>query len=145
MEPNFWIAHLTRAGFHLANKMPDAAMASLQRADQLADGSTQATALLGSVLAREGRQEEARAVLQRLLALERTRYVPPTSVAAVHAGLGETDLALDALERAYTVRDTRLVYMKDAGRWASLRAQPRFIELMRKLKLDKYAHGAPAN
>jgi len=59
----------------------------------------------------------------------------------MHAALGETAQALDALERAYEIRDVQLVFLKDDPRWSSLRSEPRFVALMRKLKLDRYGPG----
>jgi hypothetical protein len=111
----------------------------------LADGSSQAAALLGVQLARLGRRGEAQDVLQRLLTLEKVRYVPPTSVAAIQAALGEIAPALDGLDRAFSLRDTRLVYMKDDGRWSNLRQEPRFIALLHRMKLDSYGPGKSAN
>jgi hypothetical protein len=63
------------------------------------------------------------------------------SLAVLHAALGDTALALDALERAYAVRDTQLVFLKDDSRWAGLRQEPRFVALMARLKLDRYGPG----
>jgi TolB-like protein/Flp pilus assembly protein TadD len=145
IEPDFWVAQLTQAGLYLADNKPDLALQAVRRADTLADGSTQAAAVLGVMLVRAGRRDEALALLARLIELGRTRYVPPTTVAAIHAALGNVAPALDALERAYAVRDTRLVYMKDDGRWSGLRQQPRFVALLRRLKLDSYGPGKSAN
>jgi TolB-like protein/Tfp pilus assembly protein PilF len=145
IEPNFWVAHLTQAGLYLAEGRADEALAAVRRADALADGSSQATAVLGLMLVRMGKGDEARAVLARLVALQRTRYVPPTTVAAIQAALGDAGLALDSLELAYAVRDTRLVYMKDDGRWSTLRQQPRFVALLRRMKLDQFGPGKSAN
>jgi DNA-binding winged helix-turn-helix (wHTH) protein/TolB-like protein/Tfp pilus assembly protein PilF len=145
IEPDFWIAHLTQSVFHMADGHADRALASLRRADALADGSTQATALLGAQLAHMGHEADARAILQRLRSLERERYVPPTSTAAVLAALGEKAAALETLERAYVVRDTRLVYMKDDGRWRTLRDEPRYVALLQQMKLDKAGPGRAAN
>ena len=67
-----------------------------------------------------------------------------TSVAALHAALGESAPALYALERAFAVRDTRLVYLKDDVRWAGLRQEPRFVAMLARMRLDRYGPGAPA-
>jgi hypothetical protein len=67
--------------------------------------------------------------------------VSPSSIAVMHAGLGEVKLALDALDEAYLSRDTRLVFLKDDPRLASLRQEPRFVALMHKLKLDGFGPG----
>jgi TolB-like protein/Flp pilus assembly protein TadD len=142
IEPNFWVAHIVRGLIHVGEGRAEQAVAALRRADELADRSTQAAALLGRHLALQGRPEEAREVLVRLQTLAQTRYVPPTSLAAVHAALGDTTLALDALERAWLARDTRLVYLNDDSRWSALRGDPRFMELQRRMRLDGFARGA---
>jgi DNA-binding winged helix-turn-helix (wHTH) protein/tetratricopeptide (TPR) repeat protein len=142
IAPNFWVAHIVSALTLLADNQNEPALVALRRADELADQSTQAAALLGVQLARLGRQQEAREVLQRLQRLAQVRYVPPTSLAAVFAALGETSEALDALDRAWRERDTRLAYIKDDKRWSGVRDQPRFIALMRRMRLDGYGPGA---
>ena len=92
-------------------------------------------------LARLGHQAEARLILEQLLLRAQQSFVPPISLAELHGALGETTLALDALERAYVAHDTQLVFLKDDPRWAGLREQPRFVALLRKLKLDRYGPG----
>lgn len=72
---------------------------------------------------------------------EKTRYVAPTSLAAVQAALGEVVAALDSLDRALAVRDQRLIFLKNDPRWAGLRQEPRFKALMVKLKLDRFGPG----
>ncbi len=136
IDPDFWITHLVMGGLFLFDQKPDQALESFRRADALADESTQATAAVGAHLARMGAIAEARAVLNKLIVRQTVRYVPPTSVATIYAALGEHALALDALERAYAVRDSRLCYLKNDARWSALRAEPRFVVLMQRMKLD---------
>jgi hypothetical protein len=97
--------------------------------------------MLGVHLARLGQQGEARSLLKQMLALSQTRYVPPTSLAALHAALGEVAPALALLGRAVVVHDTRLIVFKDDPRWASLRQEPGFLALLKRLKLDRYGPG----
>ena len=141
IEPNFWVAHLVQARFWISDNDPERAIAALQRADALADQSTQPAALLGMVLAQCGRIDAAQAVCDRLQKIQETRYVPPTSIAAVCAALGETDQAMSALERAFVDRDTRLVFLKDDARWAALRGMPRFDALRVRMQLHACAAG----
>ncbi len=141
IAPDFYLAHRAEGLLLLADGQPDQAIASLQRAVALSEGNTRVNALLAMHLARQGRRAEARAILNQLLDIAKTRHVPPVSLAVVHAALGETAQALDALERAYDIRDVQLVFLKDDPRWSSLRSEPRFVALMRKLKLDRYGPG----
>ena len=142
VEPGFWVGHMAAGRLHVLDGAPDEAITSLRRAVELCGGqSTQATAVLGAVCASAGRHDEARAVLHDLEQRTSQRFVPPTSLAAVLAGLGERDTALAQLESAIAVHDTRLVYLKDDWRWESLRSEARFLALLAHLKLDGYGPG----
>ena len=141
IAPNFWLAHCTRGVLHFVDQKPDEAIAAMRHAVELADGNSRPSALLAIYLARLGQVEEARRILNQLLALEKTRYVPPTSLAAVHVALGDVGSALDALDRAFMTRDTRLTFLKDDPRLAGLHEEPRFVALLHKMKLDRYGRG----
>ena len=57
-------------------------------------------AALGQTYALDGRENEARLMLSKLKAMAAERYVPASSIAVVHIGLGETEAALELLEVA---------------------------------------------
>jgi DNA-binding winged helix-turn-helix (wHTH) protein/TolB-like protein/tetratricopeptide (TPR) repeat protein len=145
IAPGFWLAHCTQALLDLADRKTDEAIVEMRRGVDLADGTTRPSALLGSHLARVGQREEARAILDQLLALAKSRYVSPSSIATVYAALGDTEPALDALDQAFLAHDTRLIFLKDDPRVASLRQEPRFIALVHKLKLDQFGPGLAPN
>ena len=92
-------------------------------------------------LARLDQRADAQAILSRLSRLEKTRFVPPTALAAGQAALGDVGAALDSLDRAHTVRDQRLIFLKDDPRWFGLRKQARFAALMLKPGLDRFGPG----
>ncbi len=141
VEPRFWVGHMAVATMRMAEGDVAGAIEAATRSHELADHSTQPAALLGLLHARNGQHDETRAILSRLEQRAQSCYVPPTSMAAVLAALGENAAALDQLERAYEVRDTRLIYMKDDRRWIPLRDEPRFRALLRRMRLDGYGPG----
>jgi tetratricopeptide (TPR) repeat protein len=141
IAPGFWAAHCTRGLLHWVDREPDRAIAEMRNAVDLADGNSRPSALLAVYLARLGQIQEARAILAQLLIRAKSRYVPPSSLAAVHVALGEVEPALDALDVAFATRDTRLSFLKDDPRLAGLRQEPRFVALLRKLKLDQFGPG----
>jgi tetratricopeptide (TPR) repeat protein len=141
IAPGFWFAHCTQGVLHFADGQPDEGIARLRAATVLAEGNSRSSALLAVYLARLGQVDEARVILGRLLDLARARYVPPSSIAAAYAALGETTPALDALDQAVLTRDTRLVFVKDDSRLAGLRKEPRFAALLHRLKLDGFGPG----
>ena len=62
-------------------------------------------------------------------------YVPPTSVAAFAARLGDNDQAFEWLEQAYEVRDDGLTRLKLDPRYQNLRSDPRYAGLLRRINL----------
>ena len=141
IAPEFWLAHCVQGFLHLVDQEPDKAIAEMRNAARLANGNSRPEAVLAIYLARLGQKEEARAILARLLERAKSHYLPPSSLAAVHVALGEVEPALDALDRAFLTRDTRLTFLKDDPRLAALRGEPRFAALMGKLNLDRYGPG----
>jgi predicted Zn-dependent protease len=73
-----------------------------------------------------GRMEDARALSQRIDAIARDHYVPPMTQARARLSLGETDLALDDLERAREERSLSMLWLGIDPDYASLREEPRF-------------------
>jgi tetratricopeptide (TPR) repeat protein len=84
-------------------------------------GSVQAYAL-----ARAGRADEARAVLERLQWLGRERYVLTTFSAAAYVALGETEMALAELRTAEKARCPWFFQTLADPRLESLRQHPEF-------------------
>jgi DNA-binding winged helix-turn-helix (wHTH) protein/TolB-like protein/tetratricopeptide (TPR) repeat protein len=136
IDPDFWVAAMVSADLALVRHRPDDALLAMRRACTLADGSSQPLAELGLYLAQHGGRAEAQTMLSQMLAQSRQRYVPPTTLAALQAGLGEIGSALATLERAFGVHDTRLIYLRGDDRWDTLRAEPRFVDLMKRMKLE---------
>jgi TolB-like protein/Tfp pilus assembly protein PilF len=58
-------------------------------------------------------------------------------VAEVYAWRGETDAALEWLDRAYAERDSGLIFLLSDPMFGSVRSDPRFRALLRKMKLPE--------
>lgn len=86
----------------------------------------------GFVLARAGRRDEARA---RARALESRPYVPAEGVAAIYAGLGDREAAFTWLDRAVETRGVGLIFLAVEPMYESLRSDPRFQQLVRRIGL----------
>lgn len=80
-----------------------------------------------------GRRTEADAALRELIAKHAGDAA--FQVAEVYAARGETDLAFEWLERAYTQRDAGLSETKIDPRLRSLHADPRWSSFLRKMGL----------
>jgi hypothetical protein len=65
------------------------------------------------------------------------RFVSPFCTAVIYVGLGDKMRALDGLEKAYEARSWSLLWLKMDKIFDPLRSDPRFIELLKKVGLDK--------
>jgi serine/threonine-protein kinase len=106
-----------------------------REAAELPAAGTYTQATLGFVLARAGKGGEAREVLRRLEQQAQTGYVSPVAFATVYLGLGETDHALDWMERAYDERRGWLAYLKVNPILDAVQQEPRFKALVEKMRL----------
>jgi tetratricopeptide (TPR) repeat protein len=92
---------------------------------------------LGYAYAASGDRTRDQAVIEELRRESSQRFVSPFCPAIIYLGLGHTDRALDGLERAYEAREWQLQFLKMARIYDPLRSDPRFIELLRKVGLNK--------
>ena len=59
----------------------------------------------------------------------------PYDFAVIFAGLGEKDKALEWLQKSYEDRSAYLVYLNVEPIWDSLRSDPRFTDLLQRMRL----------
>jgi serine/threonine-protein kinase len=111
-------------------------LAELERAVAMAPAALMWLAQLGEAHALAGNNARAREILRMLEDASRELYVPPYYFAYVYAGLGETDRAMDCLERAVAERAGPAYSIKGSFLLAPLRDQPRFRALLRQMNLD---------
>jgi serine/threonine-protein kinase len=137
LDPTFGPGHtdMARALEHLGRN-DEAIHEFLTGVGHEPGGETPASTGLATLLAAAGRREEAAAMLAKLIERSKTAYVSPYGIASAFAVAGESAKALDWLERAYAQRDGTLVVIKVHPRMDGLRTEPRFRELLAKMKLD---------
>jgi len=102
----------------------------------LPPGSFYGPGQLGYCCARCGREEDARRTLADLEGLRAKSYAQAAALAAVCTGLGEKERALDWLDRAYEERCGYLSFVRYDPVWDSLRDEPRYHTLVRKMNLS---------
>ena len=134
LEPNFWIALLTRAKIYLQLGKPKEAMADLVKARSLSGGSAQPLSMLGYISGLIGDRAQALAVLEELQTLSGQRYVPPYNFAIVFNGLKEDDETFAWLHRAHEARDVLLAaFITTEPVWDRLRGNERFKDLVKQI------------
>ena len=86
---------------------------------------------LAHLLVTTGRKAEGLALIA---ASPRIASVP-SAEALIHAGAGDRQNALALIERAWAERDINLLYVPSDPRYDPLRAEPRYLEIFRKVGL----------
>jgi Tfp pilus assembly protein PilF len=136
IDPNSWIAHSNLSRSHESMGDHVQALKEAQRALALEPGPEQ-TSELALEYARSGNPEQAREVIGQLERMSAHAYVSPAHTATIYAVLGDKTTAVDLLEKAYEIRDVNLAWIKVDHNYDSLRSEPRFIGLLKKVGLDK--------
>jgi tetratricopeptide (TPR) repeat protein len=136
LDPNFWIAHYFFGKTYLAKKKYSDAIAEFSKARELSGGNSLAIGMIGYGWALAGDLAKARAVLTELKSLSGQRYIPPSNVAVLCFALGEKDEAFIWLEKAYQDHDVRLSRMKVDPEWDSMRSDPRFVAILKRIGLQ---------
>ena len=135
MDPNSGFVHWALGNAYVQKGMYKEAIAEYQKAIPLSGDSPDELASLGYTYALSGKQREAKAVIDQLKEQSKRRYVSPTIIGFIHAGLGEKDEAFARLDEAYDRRDYPLVLLKVDPTFDRLRSDERFANLMRRVGL----------
>lgn len=110
----------------------------LERAVKLEPDSLDNQAILGWAFAQDGQTAKAREILQQLQKAARGRYVSPMLTAQVAVGLDDRDLAFAQLQQAFDLREPTLPDIGFDLTYDPIRSDPRFRDLLKKLKLDVF-------
>ncbi|HTA58331.1 MAG TPA: protein kinase [Candidatus Baltobacteraceae bacterium] len=113
----------------------DQAIAEGEKSVKFSGGSPMLTAALAQTLATAGRKKEAIQLLDELTQLAKQKYVAPCFFAGIHLGLGESDRAIECLEKSFDEHSHWLIYLHIDPSMDALRPDPRFQDLLRRIGL----------
>jgi TolB-like protein/Tfp pilus assembly protein PilF len=132
VEPENSVAYYVLAEAFTLNDQHEEGLAAIRRSIELDPEDLLGPPLLAWVYARAGQREEA------LKTLERVEEQGPIlrEIAIVHGELGDIDRAFAYLDRAFANDPGNLSYLKADPIADSLRDDPRFAELLKKLGLE---------
>jgi serine/threonine protein kinase len=139
IDPENWYARMYLSNGYAFKKMCVEAIAESQKIlSGMPKVESDANALyqIAFNFAHCGNREKAKELGQ---AFEKTGIAneDPAALAWIYAPLGERDLALDALEKGLEIRSPYLVYLKVDPLLDSLRDDPRFKALLKKVGFEK--------
>jgi TolB-like protein/tetratricopeptide (TPR) repeat protein len=131
LDPNFLMAHyrLGEGLLHLGRTAE--AVAALEKARALSEGSPDLSAAVAYAYGRAGRRNEARDLLRTLLSTKesKTRYISAYALALAYTGLDDRDNALNWLRRARAEQAWGMAFIDVEPDLDSLRKDPRFASL----------------
>ena len=134
VDPDFWLGHLWLGWAYEQMGKRDEALEELNTAFRLG-ASPYAAAYLGYVQALAGRRAVAEMLVRGMVEQFAQKYISPHHIAIVYVGLGQKDQAFEWLEKAYEHREEILVFLNVDPSWDTLRSDPRFQNLVRRVGL----------
>ncbi len=135
LDPNFPVAHDFLGWAYLKQGREQEAIAHLQKGVEASGRASQELGFLGYGYGVLGKRAEAMAVLKELQEKRDRRESPAMFLAAVDAGLGEKDQAFAWLERDFQARTGLLTYITILPAFDTLRDDPRYASLLRRMGL----------
>jgi TolB-like protein/DNA-binding winged helix-turn-helix (wHTH) protein/Flp pilus assembly protein TadD len=133
MDPNFALAHNQLAQAYLQKHLYGEAVAELRRAVQLSGGSPTIIANLARAYVASGQRSEAIKLLNDLKNRSSHGYSNGSEIATIYASLGDTDQAMNWLEKSYEERFNPGVLLRPG--FDPLRSDPRFQGLVHRVGL----------
>jgi TolB-like protein/Flp pilus assembly protein TadD len=136
LDPTFFFPQMQLGWIALEQGNVRAAIPELEKAAAM-ESPPFATAYLGYAYGAAGDRARALATIEELKKKSVHGYVAPFNLAIVHLGLGELEPAMDLLEQASGDDSQWMMYLKVDRIFDPLRANPRFIALMKNCHFDQ--------
>ena len=137
LDPNYSLANWYLGWVYEQQGRYSDALQAMRKAQALLTANTALVADIGHVYAVSGDKAAALKILDQLRETSRRTYVNAFEVALIYAALGEKQTALQWLEKAYIERSDFMIYLVIDPRLDSLRSDPKFIDLTRRVGLSR--------
>ena len=136
LDPTFFFPQMQLGWFQLQQGNVRSAIPQLEKANAM-EAPPFVAAYLGYAYAAAGDKAKALAMIEEIKKKAVGNFVPPFNLAIVYLGLGDHARALDYLEQAQAADSQWMMYLQIDRIFDPLRADPRFIALMKKCHFDK--------
>ena len=137
LEPNHVTAQIWLVRALMTNGRYDEAIALYENKIASNPSTQDFTQILGYAYAKAGRKSEALTILKKIEELGKTRNVERFSAATIYAALSEKDKAFAELEKSFANRDWGIARLSTDPLVDSLRDDPRFKDLLRRMQLPE--------
>ena len=148
LEPNFPAAHSVLGNVYLQQELFEQAMAEYQKVLELSPGIAAVEraikALMAHAYAKWRKRNKAMKLLDELTKQSKksdqsppATCVSPHSIAEIYSALGQTEKALEWLNKAYDLHDMQMVSLLTNPTLDRLRSDTRFADLVRRVGLPQ--------
>jgi serine/threonine-protein kinase len=135
LEPNFVAARVYLGLCYLLQGKHAEAISEMRKGKEAAPGNPGLVSTLGLVYGSAGQSEQARQCLKELNEIAQQRYVAAFNYAGIYSGLGEMELTMKWLKKAYEDRDPSIRGFKVDPVFDPIRQEPQFIAWTREVGL----------
>lgn len=143
LAPTAGVIHASLARSYLENREYTQGVREMELSARLDPNLALRQGQLAYAYGVSGDKERARALLAKLTERAKSEKISPLAFALAYVGLGETDAALSALERAVDQHDIALTAWSLTDHdWDSIRGEPRFTRILERTNLAPYLGGA---
>jgi len=135
LDPNFFVA---RRYLGLAYAQKGKYKESLEQYNRAVAGSRNSSLMRverASVFAMAGDTEKAQSELREIQEIAKQRYISAYHIATIYVALKDRDGAFEWLEKAFQERADWMVFLNVDPRFNSIRSDPRFADLLRRMNL----------
>ncbi|MHC4174948.1 MAG: tetratricopeptide repeat protein, partial [Planctomycetota bacterium] len=138
MDPSIMYAHLHIGAAYLGKSMYEEALIEFQREREVSKGlHAWSEAWAALTYMQMGEPDEAQKVLDKLLERSEQRNISPFILGCLHFALGNNDEGFKLSDKAFKENDPWLSWLKVSPLLDSIRSDPRYIALLKKMNLDK--------
>jgi TolB-like protein/DNA-binding winged helix-turn-helix (wHTH) protein/Flp pilus assembly protein TadD len=135
LSPKDWFQHYTLgAGYEGTGRLQEA-IAEYQQANAMSGGDSKTVVALAHAYSAAGKKADTEKILGDLEHKLQGISASPYTLATIHAVLGENDKAFEFLEKTFSEKGLDIFWLKSDLTLDSLRSDPRFPTLLRRMGL----------
>jgi len=137
MDPRFSYAHGYLGLTYIQKFMYEEALGEIKKEKEISRiWNPRVEAWLAFASVKVGQKTEAQKLLDEMLRRSEQTYVSPYYIGYIHFALGENDQGFEWLNKAIEEQDSWLRYLKVEQAFDSVRPDPRYKDLLKKMGLD---------
>jgi len=144
LEPTYVDAYIAVGSLYEDSGRNELAVAMYRKATSLESIPARRDSVLAEIDKR-GTQGYWNKLLEFAVEESKRQHVAPITLAALYAHSGNKERAIQSLQLSYEQRSPRLTWINAQSTWDSLRSDPKFQEIIRKMQFPKPQATKPLN